>query len=184
MEATKILREEHRVIERVLASLEAAAAQVEAGRAIRAGFFLEAADFIKGFADGCHHRKEEGVLFPAMEAAGVPRQGGPIGVMLAEHEEGRRLTAAMRSAAERLERGDLTARDAIVRSARGYAALLRQHIMKKDNILFPMADRVIQGRKGLDVAQAFERVEQEETREGVHQKYLDLADSLEREVKG
>jgi len=43
---------------------------------------------------------------------------------------------------------------------------------------------VIQGRKGLDVAQAFERVEQEETREGVHQKYLDLADSLEREVKG
>lgn len=176
--------EEHRVIERVLDSLETAASQVEAARAVRPGFFLQAADFIKGFADGCHHKKEEGVLFPAMEAAGVPRYGGPIGVMLAEHEDGRRLTAAMRDAAERLERGDATARADLVRSARGYAALLRQHIMKEDNILFPMADRVIQGRRSAEVVEAFGRVEHEETGEGVHQKYLDLAASLEREVQG
>jgi len=56
--------------------------------------------------------------------------------------------------------------------------------MKEDNILFPMADRVIQGRRSAEVAQAFERVEHEETGEGVHHKYLDLADSLEHEVTG
>ena len=95
MEATKILNDEHRVIERVLAVLEKAAGSLEADQGVQADFFLSAAEFIKGFADGCHHRKEEGVLFPAMEAAGVPRQGGPIGVMLAEHEEGRRLTREM-----------------------------------------------------------------------------------------
>lgn len=183
MEATKTLMEEHRVIERVLASLEAGARRLDAGEPMRAGFFLEAADFIKGFADGCHHRKEEGVLFPAMEAAGVPREGGPIGVMLAEHEEGRRLTRAMRTAAEKVEAGDTSAKADIVQNAQGYVALLRQHIMKEDNVLFPMADRVIQGKKQGEVAEEFERVEREEIGEGVHEKYIGMAEALERETK-
>lgn len=83
MEATRILMEEHRVIEGVISNMEAGAKRLETGQAVRAEFFIQAAEFIKGFADGCHHRKEEGVLFPAMEAAGVARESGPIGVMLA-----------------------------------------------------------------------------------------------------
>ncbi len=62
MKATEILMEEHRVIERVLTSLEIASNRLSLGQAIPADFFLKAADFIKGFADGCHHKKEEGVL--------------------------------------------------------------------------------------------------------------------------
>jgi hemerythrin-like domain-containing protein len=99
MEATQILMDEHRVIERVLGALEAVAARMSSGASVRAEFFLEAADFIAGFADGCHHRKEEGVLFPALEAAGIPRAGGPVGVMLAEHEEARAITRGLRAAA-------------------------------------------------------------------------------------
>jgi hemerythrin-like domain-containing protein len=182
MEATRILMEEHRVIERMLASLGLAADRLERAEAIRPGFFVDAADFIKGFADGCHHRKEEGVLFPAMEAAGVANQGGPIGVMLAEHEEGRRLTGAMRAAAEQARAGDPTATPEIVRNARGYTALLQQHIRKEDAVLFPLADRVVQGEKRIEMAEAFERVETEETGEGVHEKYLGLAEALEREA--
>ena len=183
MEATRILMEEHRVIERVLASLEAAANRLATGEPMRARFFVDAAEFVKGFADGCHHKKEEGVLFPAMEAAGVGRQGGPIGVMLAEHEEGRRLTRAMRAAAEKLHAGDASAKDAIVQNARDYVLLLRQHIMKEDRVIFPMADNVIQGEKQAGLAEAFERVEHEETGEGVHEKYLALAEALEREAR-
>src|SRR5665647_2426724 len=65
MRATEALMQEHRVIERVLDALEIAASHLERERPVRPGFFLEAADFIAGFADGCHHRKEEGVLFGA-----------------------------------------------------------------------------------------------------------------------
>ncbi len=89
MEATEILMAEHRVIERMIASLEAGAARIDAGQSMRPGFFIEATDFIKGFADGCHHRKEEGVLFTAMVDNGLPLESGPIAVMLAEHEQGR-----------------------------------------------------------------------------------------------
>ena len=184
MEATGLLMEEHRVIERLLASMEKAAGRLEADEAFRVGFFLDAAEVIKGFADGCHHRKEEGILFPAMEAAGVPREGGPIGVMLAEHEEGRRLTRAMRGAAERVLHGDMSAKRSVGENARGYTVLLRQHIAKEDGVLFPMADRALQGAAAHEMAEAFEKVERQETGEGVHEKYLGMVEALEREVGG
>lgn len=182
MEATQILMSEHRVIERVIASLETGAGKLAAGQAVRPGFFLDAASFIKGFADGCHHRKEEGVLFEAMVAAGLPRQAGPIGVMLAEHEQGRAFTRGMRAAAERLAAGDSAAAGEVIANARGYATLLRQHIQKEDGILFPMADQVIPAGRHAGVLAAFEQVEHEETGEGVHEKYLALAEALERET--
>jgi len=182
MEATEILMEEHRVIERVLASLEVAAGRLDAGEPVKPAVFIKAADFIKGFADGCHHKKEEGVLFPAMQAAGVPSEGGPISVMLAEHEQGRRLTAGMRSAAERLAAGETSASEAVVMNALQYVALLRGHIAKEDNVLFPMADRVIEGPARAEVSAAFDQVEHEETGEGVHERFLALAAAIEREV--
>jgi hemerythrin-like domain-containing protein len=182
MKATDILMEEHGIIVRVLAALEAAASRLEQGQPVRPGFFLDAADFIKGFADGCHHRKEEGVLFKAMAAHGMSEQSGPIGVMLAEHEQGRAFTRAMRAAAQRLDKGEDAARAELVRAARGYASLLRQHIAKENGILFPMADQAIPPGEQARVADDFEHVEHEETGEGVHEKYLALAQSLEKEA--
>jgi hemerythrin-like domain-containing protein len=182
MQATQILMDEHRVIERVIASLEAATTDLAQGGTVRPGFYFDAADFIKGFADGCHHKKEEGVLFKAMAAAGMPTQAGPIAVMLAEHEQGRAYTRGMRQAAERLQAGDESARVDVIRNARGYAGLLRQHIAKEDGVLFPMADQVIPPALQEQVAEDFERVEHEETGEGVHEKYLTLAEALEREA--
>ena len=183
MRATEILMEEHRVIERVLESLGTAANTLGHGIAVRPSFFLDAADFIKNFADGCHHQKEEGVLFKAMVAAGMPGNSGPIAVMLAEHEQGRAFTRAMREAAQRLENGDTTATAQVVSSAHGYVDLLRQHILKEDRILFPMADRVIPLEKQAQVVSDFDRIEHEETGAGVHEKYLALADKLANEAR-
>lgn len=182
MKATEILSSEHRVIERVITALERAADRLENGEAVRPGFFLDAAQFIKGFADGCHHRKEEGVLFKAMVENGLPVRGGPVAAMLAEHEQGRAFTRGMSTAAGQLQNGQEEAKTALLDNARAYAGLLRQHIHKEDNILFPMADRVIPAGQHQAVAEGFERVEHEETGEGIHEKYLALAEALESEA--
>jgi hemerythrin-like domain-containing protein len=183
MIATDILMSEHRVIERVITALETASNRYADGQPVRPEFFIDAADFIRGFADGCHHRKEEGVLFKMMSENGVPVQGGPIGVMLSDHEQGRVFTRAMREAAVKLGHGpDPAAGEEMVRSARGYANLLRTHIFKEDNILFPMANHVIPLPQQADVAEGFEHVEHEETGAGVHEKFLALAESLEKEM--
>lgn len=182
MKATDILSEEHRIIERVIAAMETVSNQLEAGQPVRPEFFLEAADFIKDFADGCHHAKEEGVLFPAMTASGLPQQGGPVGAMLMEHEQGRVYARGMRAAAEKLQAGDRSAVAEVLRNARGYAALLRQHILKEDRVLFPMAGQVIPAEKHDEIFEEFERIEEEETGEGVHEKYLAVAEKLEAEA--
>ena len=182
MEATEILMSEHRVIERVLAALETETQRLEAGEAVRPGFYIEATDFVRGFADGCHHRKEEGVLFKALAGAGLPMQAGPLPVMLAEHEQGRAYTRGLRTAAERWQAGDESARAAVIKNARGYANLLRAHIAKEDQVLFPMADQVIPAERHAAVLDGFEHVEHEETGEGIHEKYLALAEKLQREA--
>ncbi len=89
MHSTDVLMGEHRIIEGVLGSLETLATRLSRGEHIPAAAFLAAADFIRNFADGHHHQKEEGILFERLIANGMPREMGPVGVMLAEHEEGR-----------------------------------------------------------------------------------------------
>jgi hemerythrin-like domain-containing protein len=182
MKATEILMSEHEVILGVIDTLEKGTRAAETGGVVNPQFFLDAADFIRGFADGCHHRKEENVLFKAMSDSGVPVEGGPIGVMLNDHEKGREYTRAMRAGAEKWAGGDDAGRLETVLAANGYIALLRQHITKENGILFPMADRFIPLQDQEQVAVDFERVEHEETGEGVHEKYLALAESLESEA--
>lgn len=178
MKATEILMSEHRVIERVLDALEIAARRVESGQDVPAGYFLDACDFIAGFADGCHHRKEEGVLFVELTGIGMPADQGPIGVMLAEHERGRAFTRAIREAARKLAEGDAGAKRALIANARGYVALLRDHIAKEDDVLFPMADQMIPPDRHDQVLAGFARVEHLDAGPGAHQKFLDLADRL------
>ena len=183
MKAIDVLMQEHRLIERVLDALEIAAGHLDRSHPVPAAFFLEAADFIAGFADGCHHRKEEGVLFGAMIESGVPSGGGVIDMMLEEHEQGRALTRALRDAARRLEAGDPAARAQVVSNVRGYVALLRDHIAKEDEMLFPMADEMISPARHESVMEGFERVEREETGEGAPEKFHALAAKLEREIR-
>lgn len=183
MRATEILMDEHRMIERVLDALEAAADRLEGGEPIAPAFFADAAEFIRGFADGCHHHKEEGVLFVAMHAAGMPTDGGPIGVMLAEHEEARALTRALRDGAGRMAAGE-PASARVVNAARGYVRLLRAHIQKEDHILFPMAEQVIAPAQHAKVEQEFERVEREESGADAHARYHAMAERLERVARG
>jgi len=182
MKATNELMDEHRVIERVLNLLENAANRLESGQPVRPEFFLAATDFIRGFADGCHHQKEEGVLFIRMKEHGMQLDSGPLAVMLAEHELGRQYTRALRSAAQAMQTGDSSAEPRAIQSSRNYVALLRQHIQKEDHVLFPLADQVIPAEQHEVVWEDFEHIEHVETGEGVHEKYLALANSLEEEM--
>jgi hemerythrin-like domain-containing protein len=182
MQATDILRSEHRVIELAIAALETAANRLQAGQALRAGFFVDAARFIRDFADGYHHGKEEGVLFEAMGRNGMPMDAGPIAVMVYEHERARELTARIGEAAARLAAGDRNAALSVVDCARAYGALLTQHIYKEDNILFPMAARWIPAPAQRAVLDEFEAVERTQAKRGSKASFVDLARALCEEM--
>ena len=178
MKAVEILREEHKLIQDVLDSLERGAQRLGSEMKMPADFFVDAADFIRSFADDAHHRKEEGVLFKAMARHGFSEDAGPVAVMLADHNEARRLTQLLSEAAERLAQGDESAREEVIMFALAYVKLLRQHIMKEDHILFQMADRMIPPSEHGAIEAGFEKVERDEIGPGVHEKYRTLARSL------
>ncbi len=166
MKATEILKQEHRLIEQVLDCLDEAACRLDDGEEIDADFFIDAAEFVAVFSDGSHHRKEEDILFVAMTAKDMPQDSGPVAVMLQEHVEGRRLTAAFRSAAEQMKTGDTSAAMDVIHNAMDYVNLLREHIFKEDNVLFPMADQLLVGDDERTVSEKFEQALAEDEASG------------------
>jgi hemerythrin-like domain-containing protein len=178
MKPSDILKSEHRVIEQVLDCLEQLAQHsANAGQCdVRSA--EQAIDFFRNFADRCHHGKEEEHFFPAMEAKGFSRDCGPTGVMLLEHELGRREVTGMSSALAACQAGDGAAPQRFAEHARAYIRLLREHIQKEDHCLFSMADQAFTPADQQQLLTAFEHVEAEHMGAGTHEKYLQLANEL------
>lgn len=135
------LMSDHRRIEAVMNALENKLLPV--AEPFPAEFIGRALTFFIEYADCFHHHREEEFLFPAMAANGVPVEGGPIAVMLHDHMTGRKLLAGIRGNLEEAGKGDHAAQAAVRTYASRYIDLLRQHIWKEDNILFTMAQRVL-----------------------------------------
>jgi hemerythrin-like domain-containing protein len=175
---TQILMEEHEVILQALDALQKRLDALQNPTAADRAFFEKAVEFLRGFADQCHHGKEESLLFTRLGERGFPTQGGPIAVMLSEHQAGRAFIRGIAEAAARIGT-DPTAGAGIRTHGYGYIALLRNHIAKENQVLFPMADRTLSAEDQRDLQHAFARFEAEETGAGVHQQMLGLLDELE-----
>jgi hemerythrin-like domain-containing protein len=159
MEATRRLREEHQVILKVLDCFEIALRQAGASRALDLTTFEQFIEFFRGFADRCHHCKEEDRLFPVLVSAGIPKEGGPIGCMLAEHEQARAFVASIAEQIVPAAQGDAAAIQFVLDQGELYIDLLRNHISKEDNVLFNMADGILDGPAVEGLATAYGEVE-------------------------
>lgn len=182
MVATEALKKDHRVIEKMLNVLEVVSNKIEHGEEISAENLKKASEFIRNFADNYHHGKEEDILFKTMEERGFPREGGPIAMMLVEHDEGRGYARAMAGGIEKYASGDSGAKKIIAENARNYAGLLAQHIQKEDSILYMMADNILPEALQRELLNRFDIVEKEKLGEGRRQYYVNLVDELEKAV--
>lgn len=178
MNPLQMLQNEHRLIEKVIAALENIVAAVHDGEQVDREDLKKFVGFIRTFADSCHHGKEEDILFATMVEHGFSREYGPVAVMLMEHQEGRRLIGILREKAEQTAAWSAEDRLAIAQAANAYAARLRNHIMKEDNILYPAAAMNLPQELLENMGEQFERFEEEKTDPGEHEKFHALADSL------
>jgi hemerythrin-like domain-containing protein len=178
MTPTETLKHEHQIILMVLGAAEREVNSIQSTGRVHADRVAQMLDFFPNFADRCHHAKEEKLLFVKMEERGMPAQGGPIAVMLHEHDQGRQFLRACREALPQAEAGEAAAVASLRDNLGGYARLLRPHIYKEDSILYPMADQLFSPEDQRVLAEAFDRVEAEEIGEGVHDKYHQMAHDL------
>ncbi|MEM4536795.1 MAG: hemerythrin domain-containing protein [Nitrososphaerota archaeon] len=178
LKPTDILKNEHIEIKKALSILNVIVEKIESSEKVSIEDLEKIINFIRIFADKCHHGKEEKILFPKLEEAGIPRYGGPIGVMLMEHEEGRRYVKNMVENIENLKKGVETALDIFKDNAVNYVALLENHIWKEDNILFHLADQHISPSKQEELLLIFEEFEEKIIGEE-HEKQLEALRKLE-----
>ena len=178
MYATQELRDEHESILIMLSVLEHLAADLHDGKAVNVEHLDHIMNFLTTFVDRCHHGKEEELLFPALVSAGVPSEGGPIGVMLAEHSYGRARIRAMTDALAQLHAGDTEGRPAFEHATLGYVRLLREHITKENNVLFVLAEQRLSPAEHERLAEGFARIEHERIGEGVHEQFHALLQQL------
>lgn len=178
MKPTEQLKEEHEAIRIALSILSNASKKLEAGETVNQEDLGRILEFIKTFADTCHHGKEEDLLFVAMENVGIPRDRGPIAVMLREHEMGRSYVRNMREAVEKYKAGGSSYSSQFIENAEKYIELLTQHIDKEDNILYPMADMQLPEEEQHELIEEFEKLEPERMGIGRHEELHELLNHL------
>ncbi len=135
---------EHEMIERAMAVLKANLDKVSSGtqNKVQTG---RAIDFLLEFGDKIHNTKEEKFLFPLMGKRGAPTEGGPIGVMLLEHDLERKLLIKMQMALDTLSSGTDDDRALFVKEGLDYLTIRAEHIWKENDILYKMGRQILSG---------------------------------------
>ena len=178
---TQTLVEEHGLILRMVALLEKNAPRTAEGNYLQWQFYLDGIDFIRQYADRFHHAKEEDILFKALIDNGMPKEHSPVAAMLMEHDQGRSFVRAMESAVHEAQAGLTDNYQIIADNALGYAVLLRDHISKEDDILYPLAERVIPETMRTGILQGYKAAEEQVSPE-FGDRYQDIVKQYEQEL--
>jgi len=177
MKATQQLRDEHEGVKIMLSILEQVCQQLKANGSLNKEHFEGILEFLTVFVDTCHHGKEEDLLFPALEAVGVPKEG-PITTALHQHELGRNHVKAMSKSFATFMTGDRSSSQDIMKNAQGYNSLLKDHIEMENSVLFVAADNRLSEEKQDELFEGFEKIEEERIGVGKHEEFHGLIKRL------
>ncbi len=170
------LTHEHGYILKVVHSLSLFDAALECNEPVDAALLRQVVDFMREFADRCHHAKEEQILFPEMVRKGVPETGCPIEGLFREHVRGRELVSALARTNEAHAAGEAGAAEALRAAIAGIQQLYPNHIWKEDQMVFPMAEKLFDPQETTKLAADFAAAERAIGAE--HERHAAFADEL------
>jgi len=178
MKGTLDLKQEHGKIKLMLRILEKICKKLDSGEAVEPEHLDMAIEFIRGFADKCHHGKEEDVLFPIMKGAKITGAEDLIRVLLIEHDMGREYVRAFAEAVNSYKSNDIEALAKISQNAMKYVRLLDPHIDNENSTLFPMADSSLSEAQQAEMTEGFLRIETEVIGVDRHEELEKMLDDL------
>jgi len=167
---------EHKVIERMISSLGGTLSKLEETRSIDPVYIDTVVDFIRTYADRCHHGKEEDILF--RDLANKPLSG-PVAAMMQEliedHVFARGKTRELISANARYASGDPRALDEISSVAWVLVDFYPKHIWKEDRQFWKPALEYFSEDEQAAMVAEFEEFD----RQLIHETYLGVVERLE-----
>jgi hemerythrin-like domain-containing protein len=167
---------EHRVIERMIALMrEQVAAIAESGHADSA-FIDIATDFIRTYADRCHHGKEEDILFRELGTKELaPDIAEAMADLVRDHVRGRELTRRLGEAGRAYAQGEPSALPEIESALRELVDFYPRHIEKEDRHFFKACLAYLTDEEQRAVLHEYEAFD----RDLIHEKYRGVVERLE-----
>jgi hemerythrin-like domain-containing protein len=181
MDPIEILSNEHGLIRRFVDLLTKAVARLEVENPPPRAFFDNSIEFVRGFSDGFHHKKEELVMFVQLARKKNGAIDGQIEALRYQHDQGRGFVAAIDGALDDYEQGDPGAQSIVRENAASFASLLRHHIHIEDHIFFPMSREAMTPEELDDLGEKFAKVQEvhgADTFQRYHKIVVDLDEML------
>lgn len=103
-----------------------------------------------------HSEREEGILFPMMGEY-IGTTSGPIAVMEYEHDQAKTL---LKSFLEKTKQEHLSKEDIKITAGwiKDVYAILTEHFAKEENILFPMAEKILSDEEKAELYQNIQKI--------------------------
>ena len=128
---------EHRLIERMIDVMRKQIDRIQEKGTVDPKFIETAANFIKIYADQCHHGKEEKILFRDLEKKDLkPDDRRLMDELIEEHKLGRKLTGQLVESNEKYKNGDNAVIMTIVNIMQQLVNFYPKHIEKEDKHFF------------------------------------------------
>jgi len=169
---------EHRLIERVVRIAAREADRLAAGGEPDADLLDRVCDFLRTYADHCHHGKEEGILFRDLTARDLsPEHRRIMDELASEHVQARAVVGGLSDAAAALRRAPVPVADQALGHLRSLVGLYPAHIAKEDKAFFiPVMAYLTKPEQDAMLEQCYEF-----DRQFVHRAYGDIVEALEAE---
>ena len=176
-----LLVQEHRIIERMVSPIKNEISRIKETKETNTNFIDVTVDFIRTYADHCHHGKEEGILFRELAKKTLSTEHATtMRELIEEHVYARKTTRNLADAKERFVKGSPEALKDVAKFLYDLAEFYPKHIEKEDKKFFyPVMAYFTQQEQEtmLQECWAFDR-------KLIHEKYAKIVDEMEKMTLG
>jgi len=168
---------EHRLIERMIRVIGENMKKIETEERVERSFIETVVDFIRTYADRCHHGKEEDILFRELKKKNISAEHTKImEELIQEHVWGRNTTGALVSAHRKYLGGDASQLPEIISLLAHLVDFYPRHIEKEDRHFFlPVMEYFSQEERDGLLREGFEF-----DQKLIHEKYKGVVESEEK----
>jgi len=177
----EVLLIEHRAILRMLDVTRELAHLLEAGADVPADMLDAVAEFMRVFGNE-HLRKEEEYVFPALGKRNKTLDGMAIESLQRDHDRSRLLLEKMSGAAQAYREHRPKADRNWGRFATEYAAVLRRHIDREEEIFYPAAQQLLSADQHRDLTESLRRRAEESLPKERSRRFSEMADTMAAEI--
>src|SRR4030067_3727335 len=171
------LKQEHRLIERIISQMRKELLSMKSTNEVNSKLIDLAVDFIWVYADRCHHGKEEGVLFRELSSKPMSSEHAVMmRELILEHVYARRTTDNLSKAKARYVKGDNEARNDVWKLLNDLVEFYPRHIEKEDKTFFYPSMNYFSPQEQAAMLGEFWDFD----RKIIHEQYAKVLDELEK----